>query len=84
LTGIEALEKQAKMVIDMFRATRIHMQFRNPIWTENQNIEMLTRVYVRKHLEELLGKQLLSVALQELEDVMFTLIYPTYAKKDEI
>jgi hypothetical protein len=84
LTGIEALEKQAKMVADMFRARRTHMQFRNPIWTDDENLEMLTRIYVRDHLEQLLGKQLPSVALQELGDVMFTLIYPTYAKKDEI
>ena len=78
-----AIEQRAKLVTGMLQATWSHMQWSNPIWTEDENIEILTRVYVRKDFEELLGKQLPSVVLQELKDIMFTLIYPTYAKKDK-
>jgi hypothetical protein len=78
------LENQAKLITGMFRATRKHMEWNNPIWTDDQNIEILTRTYVREDIEELLGEQLPSVALQELKDVVFTLAYPAYAKKAKI
>lgn len=41
---------------------------------------MFTRVYVRKNIEKLLGDRLSSETLQELKEVMFNILYPTYAE----
>jgi hypothetical protein len=56
----------------------------NPLWTDSQNIEMLTRVFVREEVEELLGNQLPSKTLQELKEVLFNILYPTHPRRDRI
>lgn len=67
----------------MLKATQNHEKWSSPFWTDSQNIEMLARVYVREDIEELLGNELPSETLQELKDIMFNIVYPTYAKKGE-
>jgi len=67
----------------MLQVTQCYAKWTNPFWTDNQNLEMLTRVYVRDRLEDLLGDRLPSETLQELKEVMFNIIYPTYAKRGE-
>ena len=67
----------------MLRVARSHREFTNPFWTEVQNVEMLTRVLVRNDVEELLGDRLPSTTLQELKEVMFNIVYPTYRKREE-
>lgn len=52
----------------------------NPFWTESENIQMLTRMYLREDLEKLLGDQLPGETVQELKEVLFNIVYPTYAK----
>ena len=55
----------------------------NPFWTENENIEMLTRIMIREHIDEFVGNQLLGQTLDEFKDVIFNIVYPTYAKRGE-
>jgi hypothetical protein len=38
---------------------------------------------MREDIEELLGDRLPSETLQELKEVMFNILYPTYAKRGE-
>lgn len=71
------------MVTTMLQVTQSHTKWTNPLWTDNQNVEMLTRVYVREDIEELLGDRLPGETLQELKEVMFNILYPTYAKRGE-
>ena len=57
--------------------TRIHETYRNPFWTEDENIEMGTRVMVRDDFSNLVGKRLSNQDLKSLEKVLFGVIYPT-------
>jgi hypothetical protein len=83
LTGLDGLQETARLVTTALQATQSHAKWTNPFWTANQNVEMLTRVYVRENVEELLGDRIPSETLRELKEVMFNLVYPTYAKKGE-
>lgn len=80
-TGLDKLQEKAKLVTTMLKETRSHKKWDNPLWTDNQNIEMLTRVFVREDIGELLGDQLPSGTLQELKEVIFNIVYPTYSKR---
>jgi hypothetical protein len=65
----------------MLKVTRSHEKGVDPFWTDNQNIEMLTRISLCEDIGELLGDQLPSETLQELKEVMFNIFYPTYSKR---
>lgn len=82
-TGFDKVQESAKQVTNMLQAAQNHEKWSIPFWTDNQNIEMLARVYVREDIEELLGNELPSETLQELKEVMFTIVYPTYAKEEQ-
>ncbi|OKL58587.1 hypothetical protein UA08_06081 [Talaromyces atroroseus] len=56
--GIDKLQERARLVTTMLQVTQCHKQWSNALWTDDQNIEMLTRFYVREDVEELLGDQL--------------------------
>ena len=56
---------------------RIHESYRNPFWTEDENIEMATRVMVRDGFSDLMGKRLSNQDLKSLERVLFGVVYPT-------
>jgi hypothetical protein len=54
---------------------------RNPVWTDEENIEILTRVLVRQDMDALLAGQLDGETLKELKDVLFNIVYPTYPEE---
>lgn len=49
----------------------------NACWTETQNVEMLTRMMVRKDIEQLLGDRFAVESLQRMKEVVFDILYPT-------
>jgi hypothetical protein len=55
----------------------------NPVWTIDENIEILTRVLVRKDMMSLLSGNLSEDILEELSDVLFNVLYPAYEKPME-
>ena len=62
-------------------------QFReaqNPFWTETENVEMMTRTFVRPDFSNLVGTVTgLSLSeLQELDEVLFDILYPTLTLAD--
>lgn len=61
----------------MIQLTRCHEDFRNPFWTEEENIEMATRVMVLQAFSDLLGNSLSLSDLEALEKVMFGVLYPS-------
>ena len=61
----------------MARAIRFHEDYKNPFWTEEENIEMATRVLVRGDFSNLLGNSLLLPDLEALEKVLFGVVYPS-------
>ena len=62
----------------MIRGTREHEGVDVPLWTVNMKIEMLTRLHVRSTMEAVLSNQLPNGTLQELEEVLFGVLYPAY------
>jgi hypothetical protein len=55
--------------------------FKNRAWDVDQNIEILTRTFVRDEMGQLLGDQLPSHILLELTDVIFNVVYPSYPRR---
>ena len=48
------------------------------MWTEEENIEMVVRLIVRRDFEHLLRGMLSVPRLEELKEVLFIFAYPTY------
>jgi hypothetical protein len=55
----------------------------NPIWSIDENIEMLTRVLVRAGMRSILP-DLGRDTVEELSDVLFNVVYPTYEKPAQV
>ena len=68
---------KAKSHRDTLRATRLYEAFKNPFWTEEENVEMSTRVLVLRDFPGLLGNSFPVSDLEELKNVLFGVIYPT-------
>lgn len=81
MTGIEPLEARGRLIGGMLRQTEIHRQWNSPLWSDDQNIELFTRFMLREDIEELLGGQLTRIQLHELQEVLFTIVYPTYGRR---
>ena len=81
MTGIEPLEARGRLIAGMLRQTGIYRQWKSPLWSDDRNIELVTRIMLRGDFEELLGGQLTIIQLQELQEVLFTIVYPTYRRK---
>jgi hypothetical protein len=52
----------------------------NPIWTVDQNIEILTRTYVREEMISTFSTELFENTVEELSDVLFNSVYPAHPK----
>lgn len=70
------VEEKAKFCRDMARATLFFEDYKNPFWTMDENIEMVTRVMVRDGFSDLIGAKVSSENLKALERVLFDVIYP--------
>jgi hypothetical protein len=52
----------------------------NPMWSIDENIEILTRVSVREKMSSVLTEELGEDTVEELTDVLFNVVYPAYVK----
>lgn len=75
--GITVIEENARLCKNMVRMMRIYETYRNPFWTEDENVEMTTRVMIRDDFSNLVGKRLSNQDLKSLERVLFGVVYPT-------
>jgi hypothetical protein len=71
------VEEKAKLYRDMARGPRFNKRYKNPFWTEEENIEMATRILVREDFCSLLGDSLPLSDLEELKRVLFGIVYPS-------
>ncbi|KAJ4289800.1 hypothetical protein N0V90_011131 [Kalmusia sp. IMI 367209] len=78
--GIKRIQDTAIPISNMLRMTKAYEQFSNPMWTVDQNIEILTRVSVRNDMFSILSEELREDVVEELSDVLFNIVYPTYIK----
>ena len=72
------MEEKAKLYKDMARGLRYYESYKIPFWTEEENIEMITRILVRKDFSTLLGNSLSLSDLEELKRVLFGIVYPSF------
>lgn len=63
----------------MLRLATDYQQQMNPVWGVHENIELLTRVIVRENMISILPN-LGTDLVEELSDVLFNIVYPTYEK----
>lgn len=75
--AIPSIQEKAKLYKGMVRHMRVMEDYRNPFWTEEENIEMAVRVLVRGDFSDLLGNSLLPPDLQKLERALFNVVYPS-------
>lgn len=83
MLGIRPIQDHAIQMTSIVRfanADELHM---NPIWSIDQNIEMLTRVLVRADMKSILPS-LSGDMVEELSDVLFNVVYPAYKETMEI
>jgi hypothetical protein len=72
------VEEKAKLYKGMARGLRDYESYKIPVWTEEENIEMITRILVRKDFSRLLGNSLSPPDLEELKRVLFGIVYPSF------
>ena len=81
-SAIPAIEQHARFHRDMARATRLHEAYKNPFWTEDENIEMATRVLALQDFSGLLkNSSLRSEELESLKKILFGVVYPSIGCK---
>lgn len=80
VSGIKPIQKAAITITNMLRITKTYEAFKNPVWSVDGNIEVLTRTLVRDDMNSILSEQLSKDTLEELCDVLFKIVYPAYAK----
>ena len=81
--GIQLIEDAAAKTAIMLRATKVYEKYEIPVWTTNENIEILIRGWMRSELKSLLCQQLPTQTLAELSDVLFDIVYPTYKRNEK-
>jgi hypothetical protein len=82
--GIKTLSDSAIGTTNYLRLSGLYKQHQNPVWNDEETIELLTRVSVRDDLKVLLAGKLKEDVIEELRNVLFGILYPTYdRRKDE-
>lgn len=84
MLGIKPIQDQAIVVSNMIRSTKIYEQHNNPVWSIDQNIEIVTRLLVREDMKSILFGKLCEDTVEELSDVLFNVVYPTYERPRSI
>lgn len=75
--AIDVVEQKARSIRDRIQVTGVSKSLLNPFLTEDENIEMLTRVETRAYFSNLLRAKLGHSDLQALEEVLFQIVYPS-------
>ena len=66
----------------MLRSARGYEEYMNPIWSVDENIEILTRGGVRRAMPTIFEGELKADTVEELSDVLFNVVYPAYTERD--
>jgi ABC-type phosphate/phosphonate transport system substrate-binding protein len=78
LLGIECIQKAAIRVSTKFQLVKMPKGYLNPVWSLDENIEVLTRSKLRQDMGSILSAKLPEDTVQELSDVLFNIVYPAY------
>ena len=83
MLGIKPIQDHAIRTSNMLRLTKGYEQYMNPVWSIDENIEILTRVFVQEDMMPILSGNLCEDTVAELSDVLFNVLYPAYKKPME-
>jgi hypothetical protein len=83
MLGIKPIQDHAIRTSNMLRLTKGYEKHMNPVWSIDENIEILTRVFVREDMMSILSGNLCEDTVEELSDVLFNVLYPAYKKSTE-
>ncbi|KAH7093417.1 hypothetical protein FB567DRAFT_515306 [Paraphoma chrysanthemicola] len=78
--GIRPIQDHAIATSNIMRLTKVYEQHMIPVWTIDENIEVLTRAFVREDMMTILSGNLGEDLVAELSDVLFNIVYPAYEK----
>ncbi|KAH7082880.1 hypothetical protein BKA63DRAFT_139266 [Paraphoma chrysanthemicola] len=76
--GIRPIQDRAIVTSNMLRLTKGYEEHMNPVWTIDENIEVLTRTFVQEDMMLILSGKLTTDIVAELSDVLFNIVYPAY------
>ncbi|KAF2641828.1 hypothetical protein P280DRAFT_541282 [Massarina eburnea CBS 473.64] len=79
--GIKPIQDFARVTSHMIQETKLYEIHRNRMWSLDENIEILTRFSVRGDISSILSTELPADVLDELKDVLFNILYPTYEER---
>ncbi|KAL9100393.1 MAG: hypothetical protein Q9163_004236 [Psora crenata] len=75
--AIQVIETKARQFRDRMVLEGIPKMYQTPFLPKNENIEMATRILVRRVFSQLLSESLSQPDLESLEKVLFDISYPT-------
>ena len=81
--GIEPIADKAMRTTYELRLSELHKQHQIPIWNDEETIELLTRFSVRDDMQALLSASLTEDLIEELTEILFGTLYPTYDKRKD-
>jgi hypothetical protein len=61
----------------------VYKHDQSPVWNDEETIELLTRMSVRDDMKTLFSGKLTMDLLEELSDVLFGILYPTFDKRED-
>jgi hypothetical protein len=76
MPGIKRIQEIATPLKNMLRLTKEYEKYMNRVWNVDENIELLTRVYVRAEMRSIFSGVLCEDTVEELSDVCLTLYIP--------
>lgn len=76
------IEEKARFHRGAIQLVGIPEEYRNPFWSKEENIEMATRDFVQQDFSKLLSNSLPPPDLAPLEEVLFSVIYPSRAPRN--
>lgn len=81
-SGINPIQDHAIRVSNMLLWTKSYEQYVNPVWSIEENVELMTRAWVREDIASLLS-DVDNDTVEALKDVLFNVVYPTYKQPIE-
>jgi hypothetical protein len=82
--GIKTLSDSAIGTAHYLRDSGLSRTNQEPWWNDEETIELLTRASVRDDMKALLSGKLNDNVIEELRDVLFGILYPTYDKREDV
>jgi hypothetical protein len=82
--GIELIADKAIRTANGLRFLGDYKHDKSPVWNDEETVELLARASVRDDMKTLLVGELAEDLIEELNEVFFETLYPTYDKGKDV